>query len=527
VPEPNEEHRLIERDSVQAGVWLVLVIGGIVATVVTFAQGNVPLGFAVGIASISSWVGWGKLSGYLFGVRRHVTAHLGISWAGAEVVRHVVSRRGRADLQIALDDIRSRLSSSQTVRTRFGLRMPFALAQTVEQNAKPAPIQWDQVPSGPGGATLRVVQHALYLLRTRDGRPFVALIRPGDSDVSNAVVDYDFDELSRPRITGSKQSFDLEVAAADRATADVSLAELLNLGSAKSVYRGQVLSLEQPLPEDVSEGDPFVVRFSDMTPVPRERIVLPEDVMRVIERNVLGMLKHREVLRATGRSTRHGLLFHGPPGVGKTLVTKYLARAAEGYTVILLTGRHLRFIRESCRLARLLAPSMVVMEDVDLVASERRGNRHTTLLHELMDEMDGLGTKSDTIFILTTNRPEILEPALAARPGRVDQAVYFPLPDLNSRRRLFELFSKGLYLGKVDVEALLQRTDSASPAFIEELFRKAVLFAAERGERVVPMPMEQADFDQALRELLEVGGELTRSLLGLGTPRPASDETSG
>lgn len=519
MPESNAERRLIERDSVQAGVWLVLVIGGIVGTVATFAQGNVPLGLAVGIASIATWVGWGKLSGYLFGIRRHVTGHLCTSWGNTEVVRHVVSRRGRADLQIAVDEVRARFTSSGDVRTRFGLRMPFALAQTVEQNVKPAPIQWDPVPSGPGGATMRVVQHALCLLRTRDGRPFVAVIRPGDSDSSYAIIDDDFDEGGRPRISGSGQAYALEVAAADRATADAALAELRDLASAKSVYRGQVLSLEQPLPEDVSEGDPFVVRFSDMAAVPRERIVLPDEVMRVIERNVLGMLKHREVLRATGRSTRHGLLFHGPPGVGKTLVTKYLARAAEGYTVIMLTGRHLRFIRESCRLARLLAPSMVVMEDVDLVASERRGNRHTTLLHELMDEMDGLGSKSDTIFILTTNRPEILEPALAARPGRVDQAVYFPLPDLESRRRLFELFAKGLYLGKVDVEALLQRTESASPAFIEELFRKAVLFAAERGERVVPMPMEQADFDQALRELVEFGGELTRSLLGHGSPR--------
>jgi ATP-dependent 26S proteasome regulatory subunit len=188
--------------------------------------------------------------------------------------------------------------------------------------------------------------------------------------------------------------------------------------------------------------------------------------------------------------------------------------------VILLSARNHRFVRESCRLAKLLAPSMVILEDVDLIAAERRRNRHATLLHALMDEMDGLGAKSDCIFLLTTNRPEILEPALAARPGRVDQAIYFPLPDLDCRRRLFALYAHGLDLAGVDVEDVLRRTDGASPAFIEELFRKAALLAAERGERSTPLKLSTDDFHRATRELLEFGGDLTRNLLGF---RPGYD----
>jgi SpoVK/Ycf46/Vps4 family AAA+-type ATPase len=459
-------------------------------------------------------VAWGKVSRYLIGIRRHVLRHLRIQWEDAEVVRHAIGRRGRADMQIALDALRDRHLKVAAVRdgpTRFGIRHLYSLSAAVENNVEPKPIEWDPLPAGPGGKTLRCARSALYLLSTRDGRPFVATIHPSGTESPAQFID---DDCIGRSIPIKREVFDLEVAAADQNTATAALAELQELASQKSVYRGHILSLEAPTPEDISEGEPFVVRFSDMPEVDRSRIVLPDDVMRVVERNVLGLLEHRETLHRVGRSTRHGVLFHGPPGVGKTLVTKFLARAATGYTVILLTGRHLKFVRESCRLAKLLAPSMVVMEDVDLVASERGENRNTTLLHELMDEMDGLGSKSDTIFILTTNRPDILEPALAARPGRVDQAIYFPLPDLASRRRLFELFSNGLYLAGVDVENLLQRTEGASPAFIEELFRKAVLFAAERGERVVPMPMEQADFDQALRELVEFGGALTRSLLG-------------
>jgi len=155
-----------------------------------------------------------------------------------------------------------------------------------------------------------------------------------------------------------------------------------------------------------------------------------------------------------------------------------------------------------------------VIEDVDLIAADRDQNFDTTLLHDLMDEMDGLGPKADVIFLLTTNRPRILETALAARPGRVDQAIYFPLPDRACRRRLFEHFAHGLDLTRVNWEPLLDRTDGASPAFIEELFRKAALLAAERGEKADPLPVTNADFAEAIRELVEFGGAITQHLLG-------------
>ena len=154
-----------------------------------------------------------------------------------------------------------------------------------------------------------------------------------------------------------------------------------------------------------------------------------------------------------------------------------------------------------------------MVEDVDLIAEDRSTNKQPVFLCELMDEMDGLGDKTDCIFILTTNRPEILEPALAARPGRVDQAIEFRSPMPIADGRLFELYGRLLDLQWVDLDRWIAQTDGASPAFIAELLRKAALFAAERGEEV-PLKIRNADIDQAIKELVFFGGDLTQKLLG-------------
>ena len=217
----------------------------------------------------------------------------------------------------------------------------------------------------------------------------------------------------------------LELMAHERSLAQDAFNKLLSEAHSQSTFKGKCFSLEKDQGFDQS----IKVRFHEWPPVSRDSIVLPEEIMRVLERNVLGILQNAEKLRQSGWGSRHGVLFHGAPGTGKTLVVRYLAQACKDHTVVLLTGKQLGAIRESFEVARLLAPSIVVIEDVDLIAEDRTTNRQAVFLCELMDEMDGLGAKTDCIILLTTNRPEVLEVALAARPGRVDQAIEFPLPD--------------------------------------------------------------------------------------------------
>jgi cell division protease FtsH len=164
-----------------------------------------------------------------------------------------------------------------------------------------------------------------------------------------------------------------------------------------------------------------------------------------------------------------------------------------------------------------LTPATIILEDVDLIGTERQ---HQTvganaLLFELLNQMDGLADDVDLLFVLTTNRPDILEPALAARPGRIDQAIEVPQPDFDCRKRLFELYGRGLQFGEIDWTKLINRTGGFSGAFIRELLRKAAVFAAEESSGFGELLVLEKHLDEAIGELLVAGGALTHSLLGV------------
>jgi ATP-dependent 26S proteasome regulatory subunit len=156
---------------------------------------------------------------------------------------------------------------------------------------------------------------------------------------------------------------------------------------------------------------------------------------------------------------------------------------------------------------------MVVLEDIDLIAQERtHPGAATPLLFELLNQIDGLGEDADVVFLLTTNRPDLLEPALAARPGRVDQAIELPFPDAVSRRRLLDLYARGLDMETGGFDAIVERTDGASAALIKELLRRAAVRAGERS--VDGIRVRGEDLAATLDELLEGRSRLTSVLFG-------------
>jgi SpoVK/Ycf46/Vps4 family AAA+-type ATPase len=423
-------------------------------------------------------------------LREPIERHLKIDLSEAHSVAHEIKPVQRVNLQRVLDRWADE-STPPAQAVGFSSTGYFAddglVKYLITDELIQSPVERTQLPSSLD-ETLDCLLRGLYLLR-REGSPVVLALRP-------------------PRFSSELPI--LEVIAATREVARTTLASLLEEAQRSSVYKGKALSIEQH--GNWNEG--VTIRFHEIRATKREAIVLPEELIRVVERNVFGMLQHRDRLLAASRSLRRGLLFHGPPGTGKTMMIRYLIQACKDHTVIMLVGSHQGLVREACQIARMLAPSIVVLEDVDLVAEDREQNRSPSILHDLMNEMDGLGSRSEVSFLLTTNRPAVLELALSARPGRIDQAIEFPLPDEACRRRLFDVYGRGLDLSFIDLQRWVSQTDGVSPAFIEELLRKATLMAAERGESTTPMRLTDADIQEAIRELIYFGGELTEKLLG-------------
>ena len=300
---------------------------------------------------------------------------------------------------------------------------------------------------------------------------------------------------------------DVQVAGLPTAQAQEVHRELAELRSRLNVYRGQVLEMQ---------GD-GTIEFPALPATAREDVVLPEQVLRRVERHTVDVAARRGELRAAGQHLKRGLLLYGPPGTGKTHTTRYLVQRLEGTTVFLLSGRALPLIGMVTELARELQPSAVVLEDVDLVAEDRGyGDGASPVLFELLDAMDGAAADADLLFLLTTNRADLLEPALAARPGRVDVAVEIDLPEPDARRRLFEVYSRGVRLAvePADVDAVVERTAGVTASFLKELVRRAVLESLTEH----PGDLQQvtaAHLSRALDDLLDSTQSVTRALLGV------------
>jgi cell division protease FtsH len=347
-----------------------------------------------------------------------------------------------------------------------------------------------------GGRRLACLKRALYLFRDRES-PAALLISDGS--------------VFQPGIA-------IEVMAGDREAGQRILRRIVRDTRHGNAFRGSVLSVAQDCRGTTT------VQFHTLPAVEPSGLILPPQLLQRIERHAVGFTRHAEKLRAAGRHAKRGILLHGRPGTGKTLTAMFLAGRMPGRTVLILTGAAVNAIETVCALARLLEPATVILEDVDLIGTQRENQSvgANALLFELLNQMDGLGEDADILFVLTTNRPDVLEPALASRPGRIDLAVEVPLPDADGRRRMFDLYARGLRLEVSDMDRLVARTAGVSGAFIRELLRKAAVLAAEEdgdGELVV----RDAHLDEAVAELLVAGGPLTQTLLG-ATQARASDE---
>ncbi|EGG18800.1 cell division cycle protein 48 [Cavenderia fasciculata] len=238
-----------------------------------------------------------------------------------------------------------------------------------------------------------------------------------------------------------------------------------------------------------------------------------EGVKRELRETVQYPVEHPEKFRKFGMQPSKGVLFYGPPGCGKTLLAKAIASECQANFISikgpeLLTmwfGESESNVRELFDKARQAAPCVLFFDELDSIAKSRGGSAGDAggagdrVINQILTEMDGMGVKKNVFIIGATNRPDIIDPAIL-RPGRLDQLIYIPLPDLPSRVAILKAnLNKSPVAKDVDLEFLAQKTHGYSGADLTGICQRAVKLAIRQSI--------EADIE-ATRRRQESGGDV-------------------
>jgi len=271
------------------------------------------------------------------------------------------------------------------------------------------------------------------------------------------------------------------------------------------LLHNKVLSVVGLLNDDV---DPMVnVMKVDKAPLESYSDIggLEKQIQEVKEAVELPMT-HPELYEDIGIKPPKGVIFYGPPGTGKTLLAKAVANETSA-TFLRVVGSELiqkylgdgpKLVRELFRVADDNAPSIVFIDEIDAVGTKRYdstsgGEREIRTMLELLNQLDGFDSRGEVKVIMATNRIESLDSALL-RPGRIDRKIEFPLPDIKTKRRIFNIHTSRMTMtADVDLEEFIAAKDELSGADIKAICTEAGLLALRERR----MKVTQEDFKKA------------------------------
>ena len=255
---------------------------------------------------------------------------------------------------------------------------------------------------------------------------------------------------------------------------------------------GKVMNFGKSKAKVHKDDEKTRVTFKDVAGLNEEK----EDLQEVVD-----FLKNPKKYIDLGARIPKGILMVGPPGTGKT----YLSRAVAGEAgvpffsisgsdfVEMFVGVGASRVRSLFEDAKKNAPAIIFIDEIDAVGRKRGaglGGGHDEreqTLNQLLVEMDGFGVNQGIIIMAATNRPDILDPALL-RPGRFDRQVVVGAPDVKGREAIFKVHSKNKPLeDDVKVEVLARRTPGFTPADIENLMNEAAILTARKREKKIKM----------------------------------------
>ena len=250
-------------------------------------------------------------------------------------------------------------------------------------------------------------------------------------------------------------------------------------------------------------GDKPTVTFADVAGVEEAKAELQE---------VVEFLKEPDKFTALGARIPKGVLLVGPPGTGKTLLARAVAGEANvpffsisgSEFVEMFVGVGASRVRDLFDTAKRNSPCIVFVDEIDAVGRHRGaglGGSHDEreqTLNQILVEMDGFDTDTNVIIIASTNRPDILDPALL-RPGRFDRRVVLDRPDMVGRKAILEVHTRGKPLGDdVNLIAVAKSTPGFSGADIENLVNEAAILAARRNKKAITMSEMQEAVEKVI-----------------------------
>ena len=212
-----------------------------------------------------------------------------------------------------------------------------------------------------------------------------------------------------------------------------------------------------------------------------------ENIKQELKEMIEWPMKHKDLFEKVGITPPRGVLLYGPPGTGKTLLAKAIATETNANFISIKgpevfskwVGESEKKIRDIFKKARQLAPSIVFIDEIDSITSNRTGmetnDSKNNVIAQLLTEIDGVSNLKDIVIIGATNRPDLIDPAFL-RPGRFEKLLLVPLPDDLTREKIFEVYlSKMTVDKKTNAKDFAKLTDGFSGAEIEAVCREAGL----------------------------------------------------
>jgi transitional endoplasmic reticulum ATPase len=294
-------------------------------------------------------------------------------------------------------------------------------------------------------------------------------------------------------------------------------------------YLPQINLEEERIPPAVLEKmevtmDDFNGAYKEVTPTAMREVYIEvstvhwddagglDDVKQHLKEAVEWPIKQPEIFTRLGIRPPKGILLYGPPGCGKTLLARAVATESEANFISIKgpevfskwVGESEKAIREVFRKARMAAPAVIFLDEIDSLTPRRGMGMSDSgvserVISQLLTEMDGITSLQDIVVIAATNRPDMVDSAVL-RPGRFDRLIYVPEPDEKSRLQIFKLYTKGMPIaGDVDLNQLTMMTKYYSGADIESLCREGAMHALRRDVNSREVSMK--DFLDASKEM--------------------------